>query len=108
MRRTFILIAGLALGMVAISCGDDKDDDDMMMEDCTPSFSAVEGIINASCAVAGCHNGSNPNLTAFTSKEVIEASAAAIKAQTSAGTMPPAGALPSESVDEIKCWADNL
>lgn len=75
-----------------------------------PSFANdVLPILNASCALAGCHvdgfaNGDFSNFNGFSAR------AAGAIARMSAGTMPPAassGPDPSEAqIQSIRCWME--
>ena len=64
-------------------------------------------IIEANCAVSGCHG--NVQSPLFGSKEAVRGSAARIEARTSAGTMPPAGRedLTQAQIDLISCWVED-
>ncbi|MGB3468794.1 MAG: c-type cytochrome [Cyclobacteriaceae bacterium] len=63
-------------------------------------------IINANCAVSGCHGDAvGPRLT---SNSAIVAAADRIRARTTARTMPPSGraALTDEEINKITCWVE--
>lgn len=68
----------------------------------------IKAIIQANCAVSGCHvaGGQSPNFTLFSN---VKANAAAIKTRTGARIMPPAGqpALSQSAINEIACWVDD-
>ena len=84
-----------------------SDDGVEQMEDCDPEISLADDIrpiINRNCAIAGCHLDSQSPL--FDSNAAIISSAQRILARTSAGTMPPSGALDSDLVAQIACWVD--
>ena len=69
----------------------------------------VQKIINTSCALPNCHNGSNGNLPNFTETATILSNAENIKSRTGAKTMPPAASgitLSAEEIAEIACWVD--
>jgi hypothetical protein len=69
----------------------------------------ITPIINANCAISGCHDGSNAALPNWTDLETVQANAADIKTRTSDGTMPPAGRpdLKTEEIQAIACWVDD-
>lgn len=66
-------------------------------------------IINANCAISGCHDGSSAALPDWTDLTTVQANAADIKTRTSEGTMPPAGRpdLKVEEIQAIACWVDD-
>lgn len=66
-------------------------------------------IINANCAISGCHvtGFRSPD---FSKKENIITAASSIKFRTQSRTMPPSSSGKSLSLDEIEtisCWVDN-
>lgn len=64
-------------------------------------------IIEANCAVSGCHKDArNPILV---TKSAIIQFASRIAARTSSTTnpMPPSGALPQSEINDILCWVDS-
>ncbi|MBR06714.1 MAG: hypothetical protein CMP48_03425 [Rickettsiales bacterium] len=67
----------------------------------------VMPIIEANCAVNGCHGTSQQPV--LNTKAAVMASASRIGVRTSAGTMPPAGRTPltQEQIDQIACWAND-
>lgn len=65
----------------------------------------VSPIIAASCAITGCHNGTQfPDLRAFSN---IRANAAMIKKLTGDRTMPEDGTLTQAQINAIACWVDD-
>lgn len=70
------------------------------------SYSAsVANIIETSCAVSGCHNGTQfPDLREFSN---IQANAGAIKSAVVSGRMPKVGSLTQAEIDAISCWVDD-
>jgi hypothetical protein len=68
----------------------------------------IQPIINANCAIPGCHSGNqSPNLS---SAQGIIGNAARIRAVTQGGIMPPANSgrsLSDEQIQAIACWVDN-
>lgn len=71
-------------------------------------FADVNSIVQANCAVSGCHNGNqSPNLT---TPSQIAASADRILARTQQGTMPPPSSgreLTQKQIDAIACWIND-
>jgi hypothetical protein len=66
---------------------------------------SVKDIIENSCAVSGCHNGSiSPNLRSFAT---VQARASSIKARTASGSMPRGSTLTQAQKDAIACWVDD-
>ncbi len=65
-------------------------------------------IINANCAVSGCHKDSQTPL--FTSEANVLANASRIKSQTGSGSMPPSTEpdLTAAQIAQIACWADDV
>ena len=68
---------------------------------------SVAPIMMNSCAVTGCHDGSNSTLPDFTQFGQVQANASMIKARTQNGTMPPNGSLSQSEIDLIACWVDD-
>ena len=66
-------------------------------------------IIEASCAVADCHDGSDTALPDWTIYANVEALAQTIKRRTSNRTMPPPGSpgLTPTEIQAIACWVDD-
>ena len=66
-------------------------------------------IIEASCAIADCHDGSNTALPDWTQYANVEALAETIKRRTTNKTMPPTGSpgLSSVEIQAIACWVDD-
>ena len=66
---------------------------------------SIKSIIETSCAVSGCHNGSvSPNLTTLST---IQSRASAIKSRTASGSMPRGSTLSQTEIDLIACWVDD-
>ncbi|GAB4242291.1 MAG: hypothetical protein Tsb0034_19670 [Ekhidna sp.] len=62
-------------------------------------------IINASCAITGCHNGTrSPNLT---TPEAVISNASRIKSETQSRSMPRDDQLEQSEIDLIACWVDS-
>ena len=70
------------------------------------SFSrSISPIINSSCAVSGCHAGSQfPDFRVF---ENIQNNAIEIKKRTQSGSMPKIGTITQNEKDLIACWVDD-
>ncbi|WP_119843838.1 SprB repeat-containing protein [Reichenbachiella sp. MSK19-1] len=67
--------------------------------------STIQGIIENSCAISGCHNGSVfPDFRSF---ETIQARASSIKSRTANGSMPKGSTLSQTQIDQIACWVDD-
>jgi hypothetical protein len=67
----------------------------------------IKTIIDASCAVSGCHV-SGGAAVSFTTLANIISNAGQIKSLTQSGTMPKGGdKLPQEQLNAIACWVDD-
>lgn len=67
----------------------------------------VKGIIEANCAISGCHVAGGAS-TSFTTLANVQASASQIKSRTQSGNMPKnAAKLPQAELDAIACWVDD-
>ena len=65
----------------------------------------VQPIITSSCAISGCHNGSQaPTLTTYAQ---IAANASNINSQVQSGAMPKTGTLTTNQKNIIKCWVQS-
>lgn len=66
---------------------------------------AVKGIIDAKCAVSGCHNGSQPPLLTSFSGVDAQTDRIDVRALTQQ-TMPPSSMpqLSNEEIDILNCW----
>jgi len=66
---------------------------------------SIKSIIQGSCAVSGCHNGSvSPDLRSFNN---IQASANSIKSRTASRSMPRGSTLSQQEIDLIACWVED-
>jgi hypothetical protein len=66
---------------------------------------SIKPIIDNSCAVSGCHNGSiSPDLRSFAT---IQARANSIKSRTANGSMPRGSTLTQAQKDAIACWVND-
>lgn len=101
---------GLAPGSYTVSMRDDAGCEVSLEATVNSSvaFENIELIINASCAVSGCHAGNvSPD---FRVKDNILNNANRIKARTSARSMPPSSSnltLTPEEIESISCWVDD-
>jgi hypothetical protein len=72
----------------------------------TASFANdISPIISTNCAVSGCHKGTG--LPDFSTLKNIQASAAAIKAQTANRSMPIGRSLTQDQINVIACWVND-
>tara|TARA_R110000737_G_C14618885_1_gene492567 strand:+ start:2735 stop:3298 length:564 start_codon:yes stop_codon:yes gene_type:complete len=70
------------------------------------SFAAsIKPIIEANCAISGCHDGSG-NID-YNNFDNIKLNPSDIKARTQSGDMPRNGALTAAEIDMIACWVDD-
>jgi cytochrome c553 len=109
----FVLFLGISIGIIA--CGDNTED----KVDCTgvtPTYTADISPILASCAIDGCHGNiatqANINLTTYEGAKSGSANSKflkAIKHQSGAEAMPPAGndKLSDANIKLIECWINN-
>ena len=67
----------------------------------------IQPIISNSCAINGCHDGSNSSLPNFNSLSVVQANASMIKSRTQSRNMPKTGSLTQNQIDLIACWVDD-
>lgn len=69
----------------------------------------VKPIIDTSCAISNCHDGSNAAVPNWTSLATVQTNANNIKTKTGDGSMPPAGQpdLTTEQIQSIACWVDD-
>ena len=107
------LLAFVLIGLY--SCGNNTDD----KVDCTgvtPTYTADISPILASCAIDGCHGNvatqANINLTTYAGAKSGSANSKflkAIKHQSGAEAMPPAGndKLSDANIKLIECWINN-
>ena len=65
----------------------------------------IKPIMENSCALSGCHNGSSrPDLRKF---ETAKSNAKSIKSKTQDRSMPREGTLTQQQIDMIACWVDD-
>jgi len=68
----------------------------------------IKAIIDANCAVTGCHVAGGAAPVSFTSLANVKSNASEIKTRTQNGSMPKdAAKLPQEQLDAIACWVDD-
>jgi hypothetical protein len=66
---------------------------------------SIKGIIENSCAISGCHNGStSPDLRTFSA---IKSASNNIKSRTGNKSMPQGSSLTQSQIDMIACWVDD-
>lgn len=108
----FILV-GLALS-AQLSCNSENEEDlspeeEKCMDNTATLSGSVSTIINANCAVPGCHVSGTARVD-FTEKENIIQNAAQIRNFTQDGIMPPPQSgrtLSTQQKDDIFCWVEN-
>jgi hypothetical protein len=64
-------------------------------------------IMANSCAINGCHDGSNSTLPNFNNLIEVQANASMIKSRTQSRNMPKTGSLTQDQIDLIACWVDD-
>ena len=64
-------------------------------------------IMANSCAINGCHDGSNSTLPNFNNLIEVQANASMIKSRTQSRNMPKTGSLTQNQIDLIACWVDD-
>ncbi len=67
----------------------------------------VQPVLNANCAITGCHNGGN-NLPDFSDKELVIEFSQRIKMRTGNKSMPPGDrSISDEEIQRIACWVND-
>jgi len=100
---------GLSSGQYLVTVTDASDcqfDLDTFLPSGVSFQQSVSPIIMNSCAITGCHNGTN-NLPDFTLFGPVQANAAMIKTRTQSGNMPKTGTLTQNEKNLIACWVDD-
>ncbi|WPP49332.1 c-type cytochrome [Catalinimonas niigatensis] len=100
------------LSILVMACASDNEEDLFGETNCGEEEVSladdIQPIINANCAIPGCHGGNqSPNLE---SAQGIIGNAARIRAVTQGGVMPPANSgkdLTEAQIQAIACWVDN-
>ena len=73
----------------------------------TPTYDGeVASIVNANCAISGCHGSGSTINGDFSTYSGISAKSANVKTKVSDGSMPPSGSLSDSDVQTISCWVD--
>lgn len=68
----------------------------------------VQPIIQASCAIAGCHDAASTNKGGpFTSYNLVKNKASIIKSQVTSGAMPQGATLSANQIKLISCWVNS-
>jgi len=67
----------------------------------------IQPIIANSCAIFGCHDGSNSSLPNYNNLSEVQAGASMIRERTQSGNMPKTGSLSPEEIAIIACWVDD-
>lgn len=67
----------------------------------------IKPIINASCAISGCHNGDNGAPRNWTIYDNVHNNAQNIKTRTENKSMPLTGSLTQDQISLIACWVDD-
>lgn len=113
--KQFFPLLILCLGTFAISCGDDEGDDPPVSIDCTgsdPSYmNDIKPIIDASCALAGCHEANflNGDFTTYDGLKEKANNGTLIERAVEDKDMPPENTngpmeLSDEEIKLINCW----
>jgi hypothetical protein len=116
MKKSLVILA-LSISPLLFSCASDSSNDLIPVETNepgeTPTIETYDGsikaIVDSSCATTNCHDNvtkqSGVDLSTFASTKTGFSGRAMVRAE--AGTMPPAGALPSTTIAKIQNWIDN-
>jgi hypothetical protein len=67
----------------------------------------IKPIMNASCAISGCHNGDNGSIRNWTIFANVQSNAQDIKLRTGNKSMPLTGSLTQDQINLIACWVDD-
>lgn len=103
------LFTGLAAGNYTVTVRDESGCEIEVrreIESGTSLSDDIFPIIQANCAVSGCHNGSrNPDLS---TEQAIRANSNRIQIRTSNETMPPGGrSITQDEINAISCWVED-
>lgn len=100
--------SGLGRGSYSITVSDATECETTTSRDIESGVSfaqQIKPIIDASCAVSGCHNGTQaPDLRVLSN---VQAFAPEVKALTGSRTMPAEGTISQSQIDLIACWVDD-
>jgi len=102
--RGELLLYGLLL---VVSCNSDDPPPDLMVtcDEITYSMD-IKPIVNAFCAISGCHVPGTGRQN-FLIDSIVGTNAEEMKMRTQIMDMPRIGALTPKEIDEIACWVDN-
>ena len=107
-RQESSVFSGLDQGTYLVSVRDQLGCDISKTVEISSGISyenSIKGIIEKSCAITGCHNGSiSPDLRSFSN---IKARASSIKSRTANRSMPRGSSLSQQQIDMIACWVDD-
>lgn len=108
--KYFTIILLIPTFIISCSKDDAEPDDDKV--DCSTVMQAtytdeIKSIIDGTCSIEGCHNGSNSSLPSLTNYDEVFARRSGIRNQVESKNMPPAGALSQELINLIACWVEN-
>jgi SprB repeat len=73
----------------------------------TSYLNDIQPIIAMSCAIFGCHDGSNTSLPNYNILSELQAKAEEVKSRTQSRNMPRTGSLTQAEIDLIACWVDD-
>jgi hypothetical protein len=110
--QTDNIFAGLEVGDYTALVTDDDGCEASVTVTVTTGVSytnTIKPIIDTSCAISNCHDGSNAEAPNWTNLATVQANAENIKTRTGNGEMPPDGQpdLTSEQIQDIACWVDD-
>ncbi len=108
--KKWMLLSLLSFSILVIACNK-SDDPEPEMDPCENMTSdtytnAIKAIIDNSCAISGCHDGSQA-IPDFRTYSEVKARSANIRSRVVGKTMPPSGALSSTVIQQIDCWVKN-
>jgi hypothetical protein len=89
-------VVSAALAVFAVSCGDDKKDDEKASTTTTLKYADVSSTITTYCATSGCHDAAGASASGSydmttQAKTKTKASTAAARMENSSNPMPPVG-----------------
>ncbi len=102
--------SGLQVGNYSIFIKDSNDCESTLSVTVPRGFtgtsweSEIKPIMETSCALSGCHNGSRPDLRKYENAKFY---ARSIKSKTQDRSMPRDGTLTQQQIDIIACWVDD-
>ncbi len=113
MSKALVVTTILVLSvLVTISCSKDGGGGGSTTLDCSTvtnkAFAAnISPIIQASCALAGCHATAGNGPGALTNYAQVSAAASTIRSAVSSGRMPQGSTLTTAQKNSILCWIDS-